>query len=191
MLHETRLRQIIEKEKRRQRALAVCLFLQIVFIVLVLSLASCSVRIPVQVVQYDNEPAITVAPVGKVFISPATATQPQTAVMNPQVKDPETVGPIPPKPQPIPAGGLDWLSMLLGAGSLAIPALAVAKVLVDRVRNAVAVGTELVGKIQAVKAEHPAAKESINATLAKNQSEEARKFVEKVKGKDRPKKVQG
>ena len=153
-------------------------------------LVSCF-RVPVQVVQYDNEPALTVAPVGKVYVSPATATQPQTAVMNPQVKDPETVGPLPPKPQPIPAGGLDWLSMILGAGSLAIPALAVAKVLVDRVRNAVAVGTELVTKIQEVKSEHPAAKESINATLAKNQSEEARKFVEKVKGKDRAKKVRG
>jgi hypothetical protein len=81
--------------------------------------------------------------------------------------------------------------MLLGAGSLAIPALAVAKVLVDRVRTAVAVGTELVGKIQEVKAEHPAAKEAINATLAKNQSEEARKFVDKVKGKDTSKKAKG
>ena len=184
MLHETRLRQIIEKEKRRQRALAVCLFLQIVFIVLVLSLASCSVRIPVQVVQYDNEPAITVAPVGTVQIS---ATE---AIMNPRVMDPVNVGPLPPKPDPV-GPGLDWLSMLLGAGSLAIPALAVAKVLVDRVRTAVAVGTELVTKIQEVKSEHPAAKESINATLAKNQSEEVRKFVDKVKGKDRPKKVQG
>jgi hypothetical protein len=145
-------------------------------------LVSCF-RVPVQVVQYDNEPALTVAPVGKVFISPATATQPQPAVMNPQVKDPETVGPLPPKPQPIPAGGLDWLSVLLGAGSLAIPGLAVAKVLVDRVRTAVAVGTELVDKIQEVKAEHPAAKDSINAVLAKNQSSEARAFVSKVKTK--------
>jgi hypothetical protein len=42
MLHENRLRQIIEHEKRRQRALAVCLFLQIVFIVLVVSLAGCA-----------------------------------------------------------------------------------------------------------------------------------------------------
>ncbi len=42
MLHETRLRQIIAKEKRRQLALAVCLFLQIVLIVLVVSLASCA-----------------------------------------------------------------------------------------------------------------------------------------------------
>jgi hypothetical protein len=111
--------------------------------------------------------------------------------MNPQVKDPETVGPLPPKPQPIPAGGLDWLSMLLGAGSLAIPGLAVAKVLVDRLRSAVAVGAELVDKIQEVKAAHPAAKESINETLAKNQSEEARKFVEKVKKKAKPKKPLG
>jgi hypothetical protein len=71
--------------------------------------------------------------------------------------------------------------MLLGAGLLLIPELAVVKVLVDRVRRAVAVGAELVGKIQEVKAAHPAAKESINETLAKNQSEEARKFVEKVK----------
>ena len=140
-------------------------------------------RVPVQVVQYDNEPALTVAPVGKVYVSPATATQPQTAVMNPQVKDPETVGPLPPKPQPIPSGGLDWLSVLLGAGSLAIPGLAVAKVLVDRIRSAVAVGTELVDKIQEVKAEHPAARDSINAVLSKNQSNEARKFVEKVKTK--------
>jgi hypothetical protein len=153
-------------------------------------LVSC-LRVPVQVVQYDNEPALTVAPVGTVFISPATATQPQTAVMNPQVKDPEIVGPLPPKPQPITAGGLDWLSMLLGAGLLLIPELAVVKVLVDRVRNAVAVGTELVGKIQEVKAAHPAAKESINETLAKNQSEEARKFVEKVKSKTKPKKPLG
>jgi hypothetical protein len=145
-------------------------------------LVSCF-RVPVQVVQYQDEPALTVAPVGKVFISPATATQPQTAVMNPQVKDPETVGPLPPKPQPIPSGGLDWLSVLLGAGSLAIPGLAVAKVLVDRVHNAVAVGTELVDKIQAVKAEHPAARDSINAVLSKNQSNEARNFVEKVKSK--------
>jgi hypothetical protein len=42
MLHENRLRQIIEKEKRRQLTLAVCLFLQIVFIVLVVSLAGCA-----------------------------------------------------------------------------------------------------------------------------------------------------
>ncbi len=42
MMHENRLRQIIEKEKRRQRALAVCLFLQIVFIILVVSLAGCA-----------------------------------------------------------------------------------------------------------------------------------------------------
>jgi hypothetical protein len=149
-------------------------------------LATACLRIPVQVVQYDNEPALTVAPVGKVFISPATATQPQTAVMNPQVKDPDTVGPLPPKPQPIPAGGLDWLSVLLGAGSLAIPGLAVAKVLIDRIRTAVAVGTELVDKIQEVKAEHPAAKDSINAVLAKNQSSEARAFVSKVKTKKPP-----
>ncbi len=151
-------------------------------------MANACFRVPVQVVQYDNESAITVAPVGKVFISPATATQPQTAIMNPAVKNPETVGPLPPKPQPIPSGGLDWLSMLLGAGSLAIPSLAVAKVLVDRVRNAVAVGTELVGKIQEVKAAHPAAKESINETLSKNQSEEARVFVEKVKSKTKAQK---
>jgi hypothetical protein len=184
--------RIINKERRRTKALAAILFgmIGLFFIIATLCLVSCF-RVPVQVVQYDNEPAFTVAPVGKVFISPATATQPQTAVMNPQVKDPETVGPLPPKPQPIPTGGLDWLSMLLGAGSLAIPALAVAKVLVNRVRSAVAVGTELVGKIQEVKAAHPATKDSINETLAKNQSEEARKFVEKVKGKDRPKKVQG
>jgi hypothetical protein len=166
----------------------------ILFLSMVVSiflLATACFRIPVQVLQYDNEPAFTVAPVGKVFISPATATQPQTAVMNPQVKDPETVGPLPPKPQPIPAGGLDWLSVLLGAGSLAIPGLAVAKVLVDRIRSAVAVGAELVGKIQEVKAAHPAAKKSINETLAKNQSEEARKFVEKVKNKTKPQKPQG
>jgi hypothetical protein len=166
----------------------------ILFLGMVVSIcvmANACFRVPVQVVQYDNEPAITVAPVGKVFISPATATQPQTAVMNPQVKDPETVGPHPPKPQPIPPGGLDWLSVLLGAGSLAIPGLAVAKVLVDRVRTAVAVGTELVDKIQEVKAAHPAAKDSINETLSKNQSEEARKFVDKVKNKVKPKKPLG
>jgi hypothetical protein len=171
------------------RATFSILFLGMVVSICVM--ATACLRIPVQVLQYDNEPALTVAPVGKVYVSPATATQPQTAVMNPQVKDPETVGPLPPKPQPIPTGGLDWLSVLLGAGSLAIPALAVAKVLVDRVRNAVAVGTELVTKIQEVKSEHPAAKESINATLAKNQSEEARKFVEKVKNKDTSKKAKG
>ena len=139
-------------------------------------LASC-LRVPVRVVQYKDEAPVTVAPVGTAYFS---ASQ---AVMNPRVMDPEKVGPLPPKPQPIPSGGLDWLSVLLGAGSLAIPGLAVAKVLVDRVRNAVAVGTELVDKIQAVKAEHPAARDSINAVLSKNQSNEARNFVEKVKSK--------
>jgi hypothetical protein len=183
-MNDLRIQQIVKKEKARTKALAaiLCGMMALWFAIAIFCLVSCF-RVPVQVVQYDNEPAITVAPVGKVFISPATATQPQTAIMNPQVKDPETVGPLPPKPQPIPTGGLDWLSMLLGAGSLAIPALAVAKVLVDRVRTAVAVGTELVDKIQEVKAEHPAAKDSINAVLAKNQSSQARVFVAKVKSK--------
>jgi len=169
--------RIINKERRRTKAIAaiLCGMMALWFAIAMFCLVSCF-RVPVQVVQYQDKPAITVAPVGTVQIS---ATE---AIMNPRVMDPVTVGPLPPKPDLI-GPGLDWLSMLLGAGSLAIPALAVAKVLVDRVRTAVAVGTELVDKIQEVKAEHPAAKDSINAVLAKNQSSEARTFVSKVKNK--------
>ena len=132
-------------------------------------------RVPVQVVQYQDEPPVTVAPVGTVHISASTA------VMNPRVMYPEKVGPLPPKPAPV--GGLDFVSALIGVVTIAVPGIGIVGTLWSRLRSSIQVGTELVQSVQTVRESFPISKEQITSVLSQNHSQKTKDFVAKVKNK--------
>jgi len=137
-------------------------------------LASCF-RVPVRVVQYAEEQPVVVAPVGEVVQVSASR-----AVMNPRVMDPEKVGPLPPKPEPI---GFDWGS-LLAVGLGLIPGIGgTLAVVVPRLLKSSTAVRELVGSVQAVKERYPEECEKINEVLISKQSAPTRSLVAKHKGK--------
>jgi hypothetical protein len=151
-------------------------------------LVSCF-RVPVQVVQYQDEAPVTVAPVGKVFISTATATQPQTAVMNPRVMDPEKVGPLPPKPEP---SETDWIGIALGVLGATIPALGGLGYLWTRLRASATAASEMAQGIQAVKdrlfpkhedGTNPQMRDEVNKILEIHQKK-SKKTVQKIIAKN-------
>lgn len=140
-------------------------------------LASCF-RVPVKVVQYDEEPPVTVAPVGTIHQVSASV-----AIMNQRVKDPSQVGRLAPTP-PNPVGGIDWISLglgiLAGTGPLGY-GLSVALSSLKKSRTA---NEELVQGAQAVKEQFPKSSKAISATLASKQvSASTVEIVKKIKAK--------
>jgi hypothetical protein len=116
-----------------------------------------------------------VAPVGTI-----TQTSATTAVMNHSVLPPEKVGPLPPKPQPSES---DWLGILLGVASAAVPGLGGIALMWQRLRNSTSALVNVIESVQKVKAEHPESRDSINEVLAKHQTPKTKEVVQKIKGK--------
>jgi hypothetical protein len=146
-------------------------------------LVSCF-RVPVQVVQYDEEPAITVAPVGTIHQVSASV-----AIMNPRVKDPALVGRLQPAP-PSPIGGIDWATVGITALGLLGPVGLAVSNLLSQLRKAQTANRELVQGAQAVKEQFPKSSKKISATLASKQvSASTVEIVKKIKAKT--KKPQG
>ena len=152
-------------------------------VVFICLLATACFRVPVQVVQYHDEPAITVAPVGVVHIS---ATK---AVMNPQVIPPEKVGPLPPKPEP---SGTDWVGIALGILGTTIPALGGLGYLWTRLRASATAASEMAQGIQAVKdrlfpkhedGSNPQMRDEVNKILEIHQKK-SKKTVQKLIAKN-------
>jgi hypothetical protein len=152
--------------------------------IIVLLMSGCFVRIPVEVVQYKEDKPLVVAPVGEAFVSPASATQPQKVVMNPRVIEPENVGQLPPKPEPI-GGGIDWLALglgiLAGTGPLGY-GLSVALSALKKARTA---NEELVHGAQAIKEQSPDTAKEISMLLASKQSDSTKDIVKKIKSRSK------
>lgn len=144
-------------------------------------LAGCfGYRVPVQVIQTPADPPVVVAPVGKAFVAPATATQPETITLNPAVKDPDKVGPLP-EPAPAPESGGWWQTILLGLVAVLCPALVPLVQGFLKYRSAFA---NVIGSVQAVKDALPAKyRDRVNATLASSQTKSTSDLVNKVKAK--------
>ncbi len=157
------------------RSIFLCIIFGTMFFIGTLMVACF--RGPVQVVQYQDDPPVTVAPVGTVHLSASTA------VMNPRVIDPEKVGPLPPKPQP--SGGFDFVSALLGVATIAIPGIGIVGTLWSRLRSSIQVGTELVQSVQTVRETCPIWKEQITSVLSQKHSNKTKDFVAKVKKKNK------
>jgi len=172
--------RIINKERRRTKAIAaiLCGMMALWFAIAIFCLVSCF-RVPVQVVQYDNEPALTVAPVGTAYFS---ASQ---AVMNPRVMDPEKVGPLPSKPEP---SNTDWVGIALGVLGTTIPALGGVGYLWTRLRASTTAASEMAQGIQAVKdrlfpkhedGSNPQMRDEVNKILEIHQKK-SKKTVQKL-----------
>ena len=159
------------------RATFSILFLSIV--VSIFLLATACLRVPVQVVQYQDEAPVTVAPVGTAYFS---ASQ---AVMNPRVMDPEKVGPLHPKPEP---SGTDWVGIALGVLGTTIPALGGLGYLWTRLRASATAASEMAQGIQAVKdrlfpkhedGSNPQMRDEVNKILESHQKK-SKKTVQKL-----------
>jgi len=145
-------------------------------------LVSCF-RVPVHVVQYDEEPAITVAPVGTMHQVSASV-----AIMNPRVKDPALVGRLQPSP-PSPVGGIDWTTVGITALGLLGPVGLAVSNLLSQLRKAKTANRELVQGAQAIKEQSPDTSAEISTILASKQSDSTKDIVKKIKAKT--KKPQG